>query len=350
MKIVKENKSIYGKYKFIACTDCYETIYINESLAEDYYNLALRHEQYHCNAMHGLRSKRFKPLNKNQWNIALDLELARAIYSDEDEALINAIRSPLKGGITRDFQDIDSSIVLAEDLYPLIKLDGEQGFDGHTQEGNPQDANQDVSNLDTLIKEAKQKDIETKEEQEQAKVSNKVAERTKQASLAMLSRNTLASTIDSIAQSASGRDRNFSRPSRRPIAGGIITRADVREDKKPEVFLFVDCSGSFTPEKTKHSEEKVKRLTSMYGWRLKLSTFYFGDDKIGTKRLHGGGNTPYYLVSDTIDKHQPKLAIVITDNDGHESYTPPKGTKIATISIGCDKTAALNNWGVSVRE
>lgn len=344
-------------------TDCRSFIWVRKFLPSREKNLVLRHEQYHCNAQHARRAELFakqlgeKELNQRKWNIATDLEIARAIYTDEDEQLIRNQMSNLKGGITRDYQNINPKVVIAEELYELISeppQEHSEGFDEHQQENPPEPTETDEKNGEMspaqLRSEAQKTDAQTREEQEQKEHNQRQQSEVQAVSTKLMLRHTIASEIDTLVQAAAGRSRNFSRPSRRDLGDDILNRADVRADKKPQVLLYVDRSGSFSPEKTEEAEKRIKRLTAQYGWRLRLSSLYFGDGELRTKDNKHGGDTPYQLVAKHIDHVKPKLAIIITDNDGHNPYVPPPGTRIAVMAVGCPPREALKSWEIRVRE
>jgi hypothetical protein len=277
----------------------------------------------------------------------MDLECARAIYTPKDLSIINSPISRLRGTINLDFADVPEELVIWEEIYDWIlknlppEMAEQPSLDIRVMGEEPGEGGQDKPEI-VDSKSARELAIADANEQEYIQEGKQIQEEINSKLRDLSVRKSIASTVDTIVNASIGHTRSFSRPSRRPI-DGILTRTDVRTDKRPQVLLYVDRSGSFSPEKTKVAEERIQELIHMYGYKLQLSTYYFGNSRLSNTDDITGGNTPYHLVANHISQHKPKLAIIITDDDASEPYVAPEGVNVGVIEVDCS-SRALNNW------
>ena len=332
-------------------TDCRGVIYLRDDLPADIRMLVHRHELYHCYAQHALRRENFfadKKPNYIKWNIAADCEIARAIYSEDDIALITAPRSILNGAVLPDTIKAHKNIVTAEELYEYIPDDMLQNIalDVHTQ-GEEKEEKQEKQGREVDAQKAREDAIKAVKKAEE-KAKREAAARNAQAAVekecALPKPHSISEEIAAIAAGSLKVCESYVRPNRRN-SGRIIKRGYIVKRHVPKILIAVDRSGSFSPHKTAQSEKKLKELISAYGGRVNADIIYFGDSRLYTKDpLHGNGDTPYYLVAAWIDKYRPVMSIIITDNDEAEPYTPPKGCAVFAVPIGCEKSECLKNW------
>lgn len=343
--IIRQNMDIIGapgKTDFIK-------IYIASELNKSEYRTVLRHEQSHVWAAHNRRTPENVDLHK--WKIACEMEIARNIYDDEDIENIKAPRSRLNGGyIPESIDGLPNDISLAEDIYNwLIENNYDNESDNHKScncsfdnNDNDDDNNHnDDKNLIDLIK-----DIRSElDENEILNINqNTIIDHYK-----FLKNRppSLTNEIDAALRIRVERSSSYRRPSRRIYEDNIILSGSISIPMPPLVEIFVDRSGSFTVDKTIDAEKKLKLLLSKYGASIRCDVWYFGGDKLVDVDPGGGGNTPYVLILKHLKLSNPKLAIIITDDDPvhSDAFIPNRNIKILCIPIGCDKTKLASSIG-----
>lgn len=324
----------------------FSKIYIATELNKKEYRTTLRHEQGHVWSRHNTR--RPKNAKPKLWEIACEIEIARVIYDEEDISNVTAPRSRLEGGILPDsIPDLPEDICLAEDIYEWLlenpqsedKLKsagcicgcgGEDNESDSNDGGEPSEAPEGQPSL--VVAAARERlDINEAGEKSQAAVF----------SVYHATRNrppSLTDEIDAALRVRIQRERSHRRPSRRE-SSGVIFAGSVSVPRPPLVEIFVDRSGSFTPNKTAQAETRLKQLLSRYGASIKADVWFFGNGRLVENDPGGGGDTPYHLVAQHLSGSLPKLAIIITDDDGVDSdIRPIKGPKILCIPIECNST------------
>lgn len=138
-----------------------------------------------------------------------------------------------------------------------------------------------------------------------------------------------------------GFQKTYSRPCRSKVGlhNDRIYRGERVVETQSEIFLFVDRSGSFDDEKTKEQEQVVIDLTRKFRNRLKVKTLYFTTDVFEDKESIKGYGTNVYSCFQYIEKYQPAMSIIITDDDNVSGYKALnlKKAKVGFIFVGCEK-------------
>lgn len=311
-------------------------IYIASELSKPEYRTTLRHEQAHVWAGHNRR--RPKDVQIKQWKIACEMEIARTIYDAQDVDNINAPRSRLSGGyLSNTVKDLPPELCLVEDIYAWLLE--------HPQEDEKSiacicgcnfSADDEYKPIDAapaaLVSSAREK-LDTDEVAEKSQISATSTYKT------ICNRPpSLTEAVDAVLRVRVERERSYRRPSRRGEKD-VIMPGSVSRPRPPLVEIFIDRSGSFTPEKTAQAEANLRRLLSCYGASVKADVWFFGDGVLIDTDQGGGGDTPYHLISQHLAVSMPKIAIIITDDDpvgGH--VTRIKGPSIICVPIGCAST------------
>ncbi|HDR9497094.1 TPA: hypothetical protein QDC06_000282 [Burkholderia cepacia] len=314
-------------------------IYIASELNKPEYRTTLRHEQGHVWAGHNRR--RPKRARDEVWKIACEMEIARTIYDDRDIENINAPRSRLAGGYLPDSIDgLPDDIVLAEEIYEWLMDQPEQKWAGRAMccacqcDGEPDESGV-VRDISSVVKAARNQ-LDKDEATSQSQVAT--------ASTYVSIRNrppTLTNAVDAALRMRIERERSHRRPSRRHDGENIILPGAVSVPRPPLVEIFVDRSGSFTPEKTGAAEQQLRIILARYGSTISADVWFFGNGKLVEKDPGGGGNTPYDLISQHIAMTAPKLAIVITDDDLADASVMrvDRRTTVLCVPIGCRHTS-----------
>lgn len=323
-------------------------IYVRRSLDAREREVAEKHERAHILCGHGWRrpSKSLTDDSHAQaWRIATEMEIAINIYDDDDEAVIMSPLSRLHGGYTRhSLPGLPSDITMAEGIYewllsqPQEKSAGCKCCDGAEQE-KPEDAAQDADAITKIISDAKEKIEEyARSLRSQAAV---IAD-------AMRMKNrppNLVAELDAALRVRTERIASYRRPSRRHD-DTIVLHGVVHAPLPPLVEIYVDRSGSFTPQKTASAQIVLDMMLRRYGATIRHDTWYFGNDRVSDKDDIRGGNTPYCLVTQMIHEHAPSIAIIITDDDDTGEVTKPRTTtKTIVIPIGCSQSRIARSIG-----
>lgn len=326
-------------------------IYIASELNKSEYRTTLRHEQGHVWSAHKRRMP--KDAKHELWDIACEMEIARTIYDETDIENIKAPRSRLAGGYLPDsIKGLPPAALLAEDIYEWLLNHPEHGKNqlkccvcDHSAIA----ANEDAVPVDVaaVAVESRQK----LDEEERAKESQTAAE-----SVYALIRNrapSLTYAVDASLRVRIERERSHRRPSRRHQNGDVLLPGSISKPRPPLVEIFVDRSGSFSPQKTAVAECMLRDLLDRYGSTIRSDVWFFGNGKLSEVDHGGGGDTPYHLIPKHLDKTRPKLAIVITDNDpvANQIGSVDRCTAVLCVPIGCNKTnlaSALGGIDVAV--
>ena len=343
-------------------------IYIANNLSKREERLAIIHEQAHIMLNHFNRGKRvlakeLKEFDKDKWEMSLELEIARHLYSDADEALITSERSGLHGGVVRDsIPELPPEIVIAEDIYEWLKQNKSDQpemticlcshDDKDSDEGNKPDKDSDEGNKPDKDSDEGNKPDKVYTSDEVKKIIEVIGElidaKNKQETLlknnAEMFENikkrkpTLISEIDKSLRTRAESHKSYRRPSRYPDTDFIL-KGRMTRHLSPLVEIFLDRSGSFTPEKTRKANDVVQKVLQKYGSSIRKDVWFFGSDKISSEDFEGG-NTPYHLIIEHLNKTVPKIAIVITDDDSAHGCNPLANplTKILCIPIDCVET------------
>jgi predicted metal-dependent peptidase len=326
-------------------------IHINESLNDHEKNVILKHELGHILLQH-IEQAIAHNHEPELANIAGDCEIALALYDSQDEQAINQPRSQLNNGITREFVEQhapgkttyleiykalkkNKNFQVKENFSTLSLLASSQG----EQAGKPGESQASGGDKKSgggkksggagkpVSKKAIKKILKKLKEQLRSQ-SNKIkVGRVKPSP----PRKGVNEYVEQAVIEAIGRIKNYRRPARRESPFILKGRSNIIS--KPRISLYLDRSGSFTPEKTREAEDKIKKIAKRHEAILELDSFEFSDD-LGKTVNHGQG-TNYALVAEHIADTKPRIAIVLTDNDGCPKLTPsPKGTQVLVVPIG----------------
>lgn len=311
-------------------------IYIDEALSYAEENVAIRHEQAHIWCEHNLRSR--KDMDDSIWKIACELEIARNIYTPEDIAVISRPRSRLNGGyLPSSINDLPEDLLLAEEIYDWLKnnpdkFPQQQTLCGCECSGTVEEEREGTKDAKSLVDDAKEAiDKKSSQKQIQEKLGAKLDS-------IKYKQPTLADELDALLRHRVVRERSYRRPSRRSQDASLIEKGLYSSQKRPLVEVFVDRSGSFCSAKTIAAESALKLVLAKYNIQIKYDVFFFGNDKLSANDFGGGGNTPYRLIVEHIENTQPKIALVITDDDAAESVNIRSKTNIMCLPIGTRTT------------
>lgn len=324
------------------------SIYIASELNKPEYRTTLRHEQAHVWAGHNRR--RPKDAQIKQWVIACEIEIARTIYDTQDVDNINAPRSRLSGGYLSDaVKGLPTGLYLAEDIYAWL-LEHPQEDEKITVCTCGCDFSADVKSepIDAspsdIVSSAREKlDADEVIEKSQAAATSTYK--------AICNRPpSLTEAIDAALRIRVERERSYRRPSRRGEKD-VIMPGSVSRPRPPLVEIFIDRSGSFTPEKTAEAEANLRKLLSCYGASIRADVWFFGSGVLVSTDPGGGGDTPYHLIPQHLSASMPKIAIIITDDDPVGNHVVKvKGPSIICVPVGCMSTKiAVALGGIDIR-
>lgn len=317
----------------LAKTD-FSKIYVAEDVSKKEYDVLVKHEKAHIWCEH---NRRFvKGYNPETWNIACDVEIARNIYDEKDEAVIKAPFSKISRIYVSDsFKDMPKDLLLAEDIYDWLlknEEDMDKGFsdilENLTEGRSEKEREEIVKELLELAKEALEKEQASEVADEKTKLALEEIKRRKPS---------LSSEIDAALRYRFNRKTSYRRPSRREDPTFLL-KGRITELQPPLVEIFLDRSGSFTPEKTAKAQEVLGTLLRRYGASIRQDVWFFGSGKISDKDF-AGGDTPYHLVHEHISKTKPVIAIVVTDDDPVSDVVKKLSKqRIVCVPVGCSKT------------
>ena len=352
IKIVRDSRENIGAP---AKTD-FTKIYICDDVNNREYGVLLKHEQSHIWLEH---NKRFtKEMDRQIWSIATEMEIARNIYDEEDLAIMTAPLSRIAGAYLPDsIPDLPPDLLLAEEIHDWLVKKREEDYGAmaewirenadkldqcctHDDHDHGEDGDSEGQAIDVrMLPEDVQELISSALEKIEGAQKSAVAEKSVLDNLAEIKNRTptLVYEMDALLRKRSERENSYRRPSRRMNAD-IIHRGKITVPRPPLVEIFVDRSGSFTPEKTERAENAVKEIVKKYHSSIRHDLWFFGSGKISSHDFQGG-DTPYHLIHEHLQSSRPKIAVVITDDDGCCDFsTPITGTKILVIPIGCTST------------
>lgn len=332
-----------------AYTD-FSAVYVSTRLAAEQRRTALRHERAHIWLQHQLRRDAFarqmdEPMDRKAWNIATDLEIAKHIYTKRDDDAITEPRSTLNGGIRLCHCDEFPGAEYAEDFYLAIMAsappDGASSMDGDASDAAAEDGwNHGVcqsGDIGDLVADAKSRsDDASSADDHQA--STMQAQR----SIANFKppKPSLSSLIDMhIGRAVRSRANSYRRPSRRRVASDLIAKGAATKQKTPRMTVYVDRSGSFSPEKTSASLKALTSCLMKYRGRVDCDVIYFADSLMSTDPGRGCGGTNYQPVVDQIVADRAEIAIIVTDADSAEGVTVRGAlSPVVVVPIDCQVT------------
>jgi hypothetical protein len=339
----------------IAYTD-FSAIYLSNYLTGRDYEVARIHELSHIWLQHQTRTEIFRENNKNinneLLNVALDYEIAKYIYTPEDNLVFSTPRSYLASGISTDMANKISSKYAEEIYFELLKSKNKnKNFDKHifkkinkkieTRNGIKTDI--DKNNIiEKAIKEANKYKKNYKIENNKKQLKNDI-------SSFKAPRPSLSSEIDCLfGRNKIIKVKSYRRPSRRNENDNIfLTKGSISVKKIPKITVYVDRSGSFSNDKTLLATETLKKIILKYRGKIKQDTIYFNDNIFYIDSGVGDGGTNYNAVMQHIEKNKSELSIIITDDDYAENNNEKIDKKrIIIIPIGCNNTLLSRVYGI----
>lgn len=335
-------------------------VYISNSIKKsDEFEVLYKHECSHIWLQHFIRQLTIRTTEKDnfdwkRWAQAVDLEIALHIYDDIDENIINRPFSLLNGGICKKDLEKYKDCVYAEDFYyALLETPLENdSHDGEANKDKEEDKEKDKEEQYSALSEEKKQELikVAKELVKEAIIEiarQSEVQRFKEESKKFFPRPTLASEIDiHLGRAALARVSSYRRPNRRESE--FIKKGTISKPKTPKVLIYLDRSGSFTPEKTRMANDKLNVILNKYRTKIDKDVVFF-HDTLFDKEPEGTGGTNYLAVAKDIALNRPTLAVVITDDDGCDEECRNAlnkcDTKIIMIPIGCPATKAANIFG-----
>jgi hypothetical protein len=332
-------------------------IYIANNLSHREESLAIYHEQAHILLNHFYREIKMKnayhDFNKENWVMSTELEIARNLYTIEDEDLIKSKRSGLYRGITSDsIPELPSHIDIAEDIYDYLIKNNKKCTTKcicmqieSTNNENDIKPKEQISYTTKEVKEILEKMIEAISKK--AKKEQLIKNNSDHFENIKKRKPTLVSEIDKSLRLRSLSQKTYNRPNRY-YNEDYILKGRMTNYLSPLVEIFLDRSASFCDEKTKKANEVINAVLKKYGSSIKKDVWFFGDNKISSKDFNGG-NTPYHLIIEHLNKTNPKIAIIITDDDLADECEKIKNskTKVLCVPVGCYQTD-LNKKGIGI--
>jgi len=330
---------IITKRNPIAYTD-FTAIYLSSYLIGKDLEIARRHELSHIWLQHNTRGgaikKSYGKVNIKILNIAMDMEIAKHIYTVEDEEAFSLPRSLLRDGITKKHCMEFPKCIYMEDFYAeLIKnqkkiLENiilDVGINELVQAENKINSSEIIDNAKNELKKDKRKF-------ERDKNLQSLQSRIKQFKV----KPSLGSEIDRyLGRYARTVTHSYSRPNRRDSE--FIQKGYAVKLRSPRLVVYLDRSGSFDNSKTLSANRELTRLLVKYRGRIKRDILYFNDYLLEVDPINGSGGTNYQVVVDDLVKQRASLAVIITDNDSADGLIMnTKIPKTLVVCIGCDSS------------
>lgn len=322
-------------------------IYITRECDIAQRNVLIKHESAHIYLQHRRREKALEnklnqKIDNRLANIAMDMEIAIHIYTDEDEKVIKQPLWILNGGIVK--ADAPKGLLYREDIYTYL-LENGTNKKSHDWEHNTlcwliqkEDQNKNTEltekEKEKLTKKAIKEVEKTIEEETEKRRKQKKTEEA-QRKVAVKIKPTIGSEIDHLIGKAQ-REGSYRRASRRNNRKqNILKKGILNKIKKQKVIIYLDRSWSFDDSKTKTAEEKLKYLLLKYRGKVEWEVLYFSDD-VG-KQIRIGWWTNYNAVINDINYRKPLISIIITDDDRCDNNLRTE-EKIIVIPVWAEKT------------
>jgi predicted metal-dependent peptidase len=296
---------------------------------------------------HNIRAKQIVKPNHRLLNIAFDLEIAKHVYTPEDNDLIRTPRSPLAGGITTADCDKYPNCVYAEEFYEELKRELDVVLERMSKQANDivdalaKSTTEDNQTSDISI------DISVEIEKTKQNVDQLKRAVTQQAAAQQAQKNvdefrppkpTLASEIENTVRFKLGRFKSYRRPPKLELNNDLLFRGTLLRRKAAKIIVYVDRSGSFSPDKTAQATTALNDLLRKYRGSVAGDCIFFNDGLMHVDPGAGGGGTNYQAVINDIATANPELAVVITDDDSANIIIPPRLGKVLVVRIGCAYT------------
>lgn len=318
----------------------YVKAYVSRDFGPKDREILVKHELAHIYLQHNTRSMDIPDRDPLLWNVALDLEIAYHIYTEEDENILHSPFSALGRYriITKENCKRFPGCQFAEEFYPLLKKDEwDPTHDGEINEELSKlleemlkDLKVDLGggvNPHDLVQAAKGAIAEYVDN---IRAANKLTQ-----AVESFPPPSLASEIDAhIGRAKVEVVKSYRRPSRREsLETGLMRKGRTLKRKAPRVVIYVDRSGSFDASKTAIAERTLKEVLQAYRANVDCDVLYFSDRIFKLDKKQGGGGTNYATVWDNIVKDRAEVAVVITDSDPCPPL-PPSDCKVIVYHIG----------------
>lgn len=340
-ELVKELPARNGA---IGYTD-FTAIYIRSSVHGNERGLVRKHELSHIWLQHNLRGIDFEKHHKNVdhylLNVAMDLEIAKHLYDNDDLGVIERPRSSLMGAITQKHCEKYPSCMYFEEYY--LELEKQKNnllksFDAKHNKFSKSKKSDKKRSKESIVSQAVEKAKKLKKHQTVQKIQGKLDQ--------YRIKPSLASEIDAVA----GRQKivridSYRRPSRNESLD-FFKKGRISKRKTPKITIYVDRSGSFDSSKTAKATETLKKILSKYRGQVRADALYFNDNLTESDPKIGNGGTNHQIVVDEIVKSNSELSIIITDDDDGLHTIPNKLPKTIIIPVGCNRTAIADKLGI----
>jgi hypothetical protein len=311
------------------------------ALPADELAVLLAHEAAHCLLLHGIRIRamlrQYPDAPASIANLATDGEIALAIYDDDDEHIITRPRSLLAGGITRAWvhehaPDCETMEEIFVHLLATPPPSSPGGFDAHLDPGDGDDSPGDASELIAAARAAhEQQKIEDIAAAAAENRQRDVGLSIQRATRGIAGISLLAAEFRRLAQRR--RQRSYA-AAPWALAKNILLPGVIRRRVTPDAVLFVDRSGSFSPDKTAAAEQLIARIAIKFP-AVRYHRLYFSGCVSATDAGHDG-TTNYLAVCRAIDEIAAQLAIVITDDDDCPAMA--SAHHVIVLPVGCAAT------------
>lgn len=326
-----------------AYTD-FSKIFVAREANNSQRSILIAHEHAHVWLNHNTRRPHDfgqEKFNNHFWKMALEVEIARNIYTIDDEDEIRKPMTILSGGVVCDtFPEMPSDLLLAEDIYIWFQKNPDQ-----IEKSNAKlfCSCSEERALEKEGEEGASPDMESvKKDIGDVKETLKTLAKKTPDKFIVKKKPSLAGEIDYLLRSRKKRLKKYSRPSRREV-DPFIFKGIKKIKKVPLVEIFVDRSGSMSGEKTGSSEEKLKHILKKYRASVENDVFYFSNGSLFNHDVPPNGSNPYGLVMDHLEKSRPEIAVILTDYDETDTIrlTPLSHdvTKILCVPICAERTA-----------
>lgn len=308
-------------------------IFILDVLNDSERRCALRHELGHIMLLHQQKAV------KNKWdptlaNIAGDAEIALTLYDDDDEKVMGRAGSLLRSGITKKWaHDHAPGCSTIEEIYEHLK---KHAITVHSSCGHVHDQQKDKS---TTGKPFSPEEIQAKLQELERDLNKQSQKHRLHQAPKQRRQKGFHDVIADIAREAIIRSRTYRRPSRRHPSTDLLRKGVRTRKTRPKISVYVDRSGSFTPDKTAMAEQEMQSIAHRYAANLRVDFLFFSDAiSYNSAEIQGGG-TNYVDVAKHIIATQPRVAVVITDDDHCDTLPQiPSTVQVFAKLINCSSS------------
>lgn len=318
----------------------YTKVFVSRSLSKPEQDTILKHELAHIYLQHNSRLRDLLveegEVDLLRWNRACDLEIAKHIYDDHDEAVLT---SPINylgsvGVILKRHTEQWPDCEFAEQYYRALSEES-------TLFSHDGDVNQELADLLESLDEAPggvQKAVGELVEEAKERIADHLAQEKAaveaEKALHTPPKPSLASAIDRhLGRAKIDMIKTYRVPNRRSLESDFIKRGRTPKEKTAKVTVYVDRSGSFDATKTAASEEALKTILRKYRARIDCDVLYFNNSVLTKDPKYGQGGTNYLAVWSNILRDRAEVSVVITDSDPCEPLPVDPREKPPTVVV-----------------